>query len=242
MLPTVTIITICYNAEEFIERTMKSVEAQTYPNIEYLIIDGVSKDNTLEIVQQYRHIVSKVVSEPDKSLYDAMNKGIRHATGDYIWFMNAGDRIATPQVLENAIKGSNNADFIYGKTLRVTEDGKEHPWHKAHPSANDLTWKSFRNGLIVCHQSMIVRRSIAPEYDLSWKHVADLDWILRVMKQVNTVHDTEEYMSLFLEGGYSNKTKRASLMERFKVLTTHFGIGETIIEHVSIVFRRLVGR
>lgn len=238
MQPKVSIITVSYNAEEYIERTIQSVQAQTYSNIEYIVIDGVSKDNTLDIVKRYESVVSILVSEPDKSLYDAMNKGIKHATGDYIWFMNAGDRIADPSTLETAIAGAQNADFIYGKTVRITEEGEQHPWHKKHPSAASLTWKSFGEGMVVCHQSMLIRRSLAPLYDMGWKHVADIDWCIKIMKQVKGVHDTGAVMSLFLEGGYSNQTKRASLMERFRVVRSHLGLWGALWAHSRILWGR----
>ncbi len=241
-LPKVSIITVSYNAEQFIERTIQSVQAQTYTNIEYLVIDGASKDGTMNIVKRYQSAVSVLVSERDKSLYDAMNKGILRATGDYIWFMNAGDKIAAPDTLEKAIAGAGNADFIYGKTIRITEAGEEFPWHKQHPNADTLTWKSFGEGMVVCHQSMLIRRSLAPLYDdTTWKHVADIDWCLKIMKQVTKVHDTGEVMSLFLEGGYSNQTKRASLMERFRVVRTHLGFLGAVGAHLRILGRRLIG-
>jgi len=241
MQPTVSIITVSYNAEEYIERTMQSVQAQTYPNIEYVVIDGASKDKTLEIINNYKSIVTTLVSERDKNLYDAMNKGIQHATGEYIWFMNAGDKIATPDTLEKAMAGAQNADFIYGKTIRITEDGQEHAWHKAHPKPETLNWKSFGQGMVVCHQSMLVRRSLAPLYDLNWKHVADIDWCLKVMKGAKKVHDTGETMSLFLEGGYSNQTKRASLKERFRVVQSHMGFAGAVGSHLKIIVKRLLG-
>lgn len=241
MLPKVSIITVSYNAEQFIERTIQSVQEQTYSNIEYVIIDGASKDGTLDIVNRYQSLVSTLVSERDKSLYDAMNKGIKQATGDYIWFMNAGDRIASPETLEKAMAGAQDADFIYGKTIRITEDGQQHPWHKAHPNPETLNWKSFGEGMVVCHQSMLVRRTLAPLYDdTTWKHVADIDWCLKVMKQVNKVHDTGEVMSLFLEGGYSNQTKRASLKERFRVVRSHLGLLGAVVAHLRILGKRLI--
>lgn len=242
MLPKVSIITVSYNAEEFIERTIKSVREQTYSNIEYVIIDGASKDGTLDIVNRYKSAVSILVSERDKSLYDAMNKGIQNATGDYIWFMNAGDRIATPETLEKAMAKAENADFIYGKTIRITEDGQQFPWHKAHPTPESLNWKSFGEGMVVCHQSMLIRRTLTPLYDLNWKHVADIDWCLKIMKQVNKVHDTGEVMSLFLEGGYSNQTKRASLKERFSVVRSHLGLVGATVAHFRILGKRLFSR
>ena len=95
MTPRITIITVCYNAEQTIPRTLRSIQAQTYSNIEYLVIDGASKDGTLELVQKLAPRAN-VFSEPDKGIYDAMNKGLKHATGEYIWYVNAGDALPSP--------------------------------------------------------------------------------------------------------------------------------------------------
>ena len=99
MKPKVSIITVVFNGENIIEKTMQSVFAQTYDNIEYIIVDGKSSDNTLSIIEKYKEKISVLISEKDKGLYDAMNKGLQVATGDYVWFMNGGDQIADAQVL-----------------------------------------------------------------------------------------------------------------------------------------------
>ena len=102
MTPRITIITVCYNAEQTIPRTLRSIQAQTYSNIEYLVIDGASKDGTLELVQKLAPRAN-VFSEPDKGIYDAMNKGLKHATGEYIWYVNAGDALPSPSTVEDLV-------------------------------------------------------------------------------------------------------------------------------------------
>ena len=106
MQPRISIITICYNAASTITRTLRSVSAQTYPNIQYLIIDGASKDNTLELVRELAP-EAEIYSERDKGIYDAMNKGLDRATGDYVWYVNAGDALASP----TTVRGSRPSDL-----------------------------------------------------------------------------------------------------------------------------------
>ena len=115
--PKISVVTVCYNAVNDIEKTILSVINQTYPNIEYLIIDGGSKDGTMDIVNKYKDKIDVIVSEPDKGIYDAMNKGIDRATGDWINFMNAGDCFYNNVALESVFPRnyeSVNFDILYG--------------------------------------------------------------------------------------------------------------------------------
>jgi glycosyltransferase involved in cell wall biosynthesis len=238
MHPKVSVITVCYNAEAFLERTIQSVIAQDYPNIEYVVIDGASKDNTLAIAQRYAGRIATLVSEPDKSLYDAMNKGIQRATGDYVVFMNAGDCIATPQSLSRLMGGSNNADLVYSKAEFVDENGQHRPWHKKTPPPHQLNARSFMNGMVICHQCMLVKRSIAPQYDWqTWKIAADINWSIEVMKQVKTAHFHDAIFCHFLAGGVSDKRRRQAVKERFRISVQHFGLWSTLLVHVKIAFQ-----
>lgn len=221
----ISIITVAYNAEQFIERTLLSVIEQTYENIEYIIIDGKSKDNTLTIVNKYKDNISKIISEPDKSLYDAMNKGIAAATGDYIWFMNAGDRIFTKNTLSHIMENSNGEDFIYGNYIMVDEAGNTFKGHKEPPLDTEISARSFMNGMVVCHQSMLVKRSIAEQYDLvNWKISADIDWCIRTLKNAKTFKLIPEIWCWFLTGGVSDTSRFKSNKERFKIAKKHFGL------------------
>ena len=117
--PKFSVITVTYNAEKVLEDTVQSVISQTYHHVEYIIIDGASKDGTLEIVNRYRDRINQLVSEPDKGLYDAMNKGIALATGDYLCFLNAGDSFHeddTLQKMVHSINGNELPDILYGET------------------------------------------------------------------------------------------------------------------------------
>ncbi|MBX7050671.1 MAG: glycosyltransferase [Flavobacteriales bacterium] len=233
--PVVSIITVVYNASAVIDRTMRSVAAQTWPEIEHIIIDGVSKDDTLEKVAQYLHPNLHVFSEPDKGIYDAMNKGIRRATGDYIIFMNAGDEFYSPDVLQK-ILSMPEGDFYYGNTMVVDDHGKELGERRLHPPKN-LNWKSLQFGMCVSHQSILVKRSICVSYDLNYKISGDIDWTIRVLKNAKNVIDSGIFVSKFLEGGVSTSKRKQGLKERFAILSHHYGIVRTIFNHMFILLR-----
>lgn len=236
----VSIITISYNAEAYIERTIRSVIEQTYSNIEYVIVDGVSKDGTLDIIKKYEKHIDTFISEPDKNLYDAMNKGIGLATGDYIVFMNSGDIIHSPRALEEMMENNENADLIYGKAEYVNEEGVRRPWHKKTPKPKQLNAKSFMSGMVICHQCMIVKRSIAPLYELDrWKIASDIDWSIRVMKNVKTTHFYDEIFCDFLEGGVSDNQRKWAMEDRFKISVLHFGLFAALVEQVKIVLNAI---
>ncbi len=235
--PKISIITVCFNAEKFIERTIKSVISQTYPNIEYIIIDGKSKDATVEVIKKYENKISRWTSEPDRGIYDAMNKGMRAATGEYVWFLNAGDRIYSERTVEDIMRQANNEDLIYGDAERVDEAGNSRGWHKKTPAANELSVKSFLNGMVLCHQSMIVKRLVAPEYSLSWMIVGDIDWAIRIMMQVKSKKYINTVFCRFLDGGISSARRKKALKERFDVLNKYYGLVPTLLAHLKFGFQ-----
>ena len=152
--PEISIITVTYNAEAVLEDTIQSVISQTYHHVEYILVDGASKDGTLSIIDRYRDRITRIVSEPDKGLYDAMNKGIRLATGDYLCFLNAGDSFHeddTLQQMVRSISGNELPDVLYGETELVDKEGHFIRMRRlAAPEV--LTWRSFKQGMLVCHQ------------------------------------------------------------------------------------------
>lgn len=240
-LPKVSIITVCYNAASTIEKTIKSVLAQDYPNIEYIIIDGLSKDDTLAVVHQYSDQIDLIVSEEDKHTFDAMNKGLKHATGDFVWYIHADDQIFAADTLSKAMADYAGEDFIYGKTRMVDEAGNERSLEarKKHPEASKLTWKTMLDGMVIGHQAMLVRREIAPLYDLQYPLVGDLDWVINILKKTTKVRDTGIYMCRFVEGGISTKQRKASLKQRFEILKKHFGLLPTLGQHFLILLKAL---
>ena len=243
---TFTIITCTYNASEYVGRTMESVAGQTYPHVQHLIQDGASSDDTLRIVGHYER--AEVVSEKDGGLYDAMNRAIIRAKGDYIVFLNAGDKLYSPTTLEELarkVKGYDSSSMpavLYGDTNIVDERGKYiGPRHLLPPEK--LSWRSFRNGMLVCHQAFYVRTDIARQvpYDLRYRLSADVDWCIRVMKEAERQHlellNTHLTLCDFLEGGMTKKNHRASLKERFRVMVRHYGLLMTVYKHFTFLFR-----
>ena len=185
--PKFSIITVTYNAEKVLEDTIQSVIFQTYRNVEYIIVDGASKDHTLEIVNKYHNRINKVISEPDKGLYDAMNKGIQLATGDYLCFLNAGDKFHDSETLQKVVhtlKDQELPDVIYGETAIVDEEGHFLHMRRLSTPAH-LNWKSFKQGMLVCHQAFFVNRELAiiHLYDLQYLFSSDFDWCIRIMKK-----------------------------------------------------------
>lgn len=240
MQPRISIITICYNAASTISRTLRSVSAQTYPNIQYLIIDGASKDNTLELVRELAP-EAEVYSERDKGIYDAMNKGLDRATGDYVWYVNAGDALASPTTVEDLVRttctGDSLPDVLYGDTRLIDSEDHDLGLRRLRPP-HQLDWRSFRSGMLVCHQAFVAKRSISPHYDLSYRFSADVDWCIRVLKEAKTTAFYPEPIALYLNEGTTTANHRASLIERFHVMRHHYGLVTTVLLHLRFLVDR----
>jgi len=251
MNPLISIITITYQAELYLRRTMESILSQDYSNIEYIVVDGGSNDQTVSIIKEYetlfllKGVSFKWISESDKGIYDAMNKGLQIATGDYVWFMNAGDQISSENCLSGLIQDLfgglmnelvSTPDFIYGETFIVNEQG-EIMGSRRLKAPEVLNWKSFRMGMLVCHQSMLVKRLIAPAFDLQYNYSADFDWTIRCLKKAKYIHNTHLVLSSFLDGGVSKKRMRASLKERFNIMADNYGLMSTSLRHLWFICR-----
>lgn len=243
LTPKFSIITVTYNAADTIEDTIQSVISQTYHHVEYIIIDGASKDNTLNIVDRYREHITCLVSEPDKGLYDAMNKGMQLATGDYLCFLNAGDSFHEDDTLQLMVHSLRNTeklpDVLYGETELVDSEG--HFVRMRRLSAPEtLNWKSFRQGMLVCHQAFFARRELTEPYDLHYRFSADFDWCIRIMKKANALHNTHLTLIDYLEEGMTTQNHQASLRERFYIMTRHYGWLSTILHHAWFAIRLLI--
>ena len=154
-----SVITVTYNAEHTLERTLKSVREQTYPAIEHIIVDGNSNDGTVALIHRYENERLKWISEPDKGLYDAMNKGIKMATGDYLCFLNAGDTFYdtdTVQKIFASIDEDHSPDILYGETAIVDDNGRFLHMRRLQAPKN-LTWKSFKHGIDVYKRQHYIR-------------------------------------------------------------------------------------
>ena len=234
-----SIITVTYNAVEWLERTIQSVISQSYTNIEYIIIDGNSTDGTLDIIKKYRSSIAQCISEPDGGLYDAMNKGLNLATGDYVWFINAGDMLYsenTVQEIVNMLDGKNLPDIVYGETQIVDAQGSLLAMRRL-KAPEKLSWRSFNMGMLVCHQSFLVKKAIAPNYDLKYVFTADYDWCIRCMKRANTIFNTHLILSQFLEAGISAANRKEALKERYRIMCENYGKIPTQIRHIWFAVR-----
>ena len=235
MLPKLSVITIVYNNAKDIERTMFSVLNQSYKNIEYVIIDGASTDGTLEIIKKYENRLAKLISEKDKGIYDAMNKGLAQATGDYVLFMNSGDEIYEMDTVEKVFATAPNADIYYGETEMYDEN-----WNslgqRRHQAPETFTWRSFKYGMSISHQAIYIRRSLTEPYNLQYKYSADIDWIIKIAKKASNIVNTHLYVAKYLVGGMSKQKHRESLKERFKIFSHYYGFVANVINHIVIAF------
>lgn len=237
---TISIITVVYNGENLLEGTIQSVLQQTYPHIEYIVVDGQSKDGTLAIIHRYADKISTWISEPDKGLYDAMNKSLDLATGDFVWFMNAGDRIFAPDTVEKMVtKYTPETDILYGEVMLVN-DARKHIGTRSKLTTqklpNQLNFNSLQKGMVVCHQGFLPRRSIAQKY-ISGNLAADIDWVLACLKQSRKNTNTDLILAEYLQGGVSKQRHHQSLKDRYQVLKKHYGFLPNLWNHFWIILR-----
>ena len=238
-LPVFSIITVTFNAAQVLEQTILSVISQTYGNIEYIIIDGASQDGTVKIIRQYESGISYWASEPDKSIYDAMNKGLQAATGNYVWFLNAGDVLQHNNIVtEIAEIAEQNGlpDILYGETDLINKEGKIFAERRL-KTPNKLTWKGFRMGMLVCHQAFIVKQSTAPEFDLQYRFSADFDWCIRCLREAKIIVNTHQRIVNYLYEGLTTENRIKSLKERYSIMCTYYGVIPTQIRHLWFAVR-----
>lgn len=240
MGPLFSIITVTWNAADVIAPTLESVQRQTSSDYEMLIIDGASTDGTLDIVKRASISSLRVFSEPDKGLYDAMNKGIARAQGRYLIFLNAGDAFASDTVLARlAMLTGDNPGVIYGQTQLVDAD-REVVGNRHLTAPKRLTVDSFLRGMVVCHQAFVARRDLVPEYDLNYRLSADYDWCIRVLKKspLNAYAGRVPIIS-YLADGVTTRHHRKSLWERYRIMCHHYGTGQATLAHLAFIPRYL---
>lgn len=243
MKPKFSIITITYNAASVIEPTLASVAAQSYRNFEYLLIDGGSTDDTVAKAKASGIKFAHIVSERDNGLYDAMNKGIKLAEGDYLCFLNAGDAFHSSDTLERIVaaipEGDSLPDVLYGETAEVDENRCFVRMRRL-SVPEKLHWKSFKQGMLVCHQAFYARRELAPLYDLKYRLSADVDWCIKIMKRSENMVNVGFTVVDYLQNGLSLQNHRASLIERFKIMCRHYGVFSTVMHHIWFVLRAVI--
>lgn len=254
-----TVVTCTYNAGRTVKTTLDSVMGQTWRNVEHIIMDGASADGTVAMAESYKaesdamdcgHEVV-VVSEPDNGLYDAMNKALGRATGDYVVFMNAGDSYPSPHTLGDIAASVGTVGelpaVLYGDTDLVDKEGR-FVTHRRLTPPRRLTWKSFRHGMLVCHQAFYARADIARAvpYDLQYRFSADVDWCIRIMKRAArerlALRNVNMVLVNYLAEGMTTENHRASLKERFRVMCVHYGTLPTVAMHLWFAVRALLCR
>ena len=243
MKPKFSIITVTFNAASVIEPTLASVAEQSYRNFEYLLIDGGSTDDTVAKAKASGIKFAHIVSERDKGLYDAMNKGIKLAKGDYLCFLNAGDAFHSPDTLEKIVaaipEGASLPDILYGETAEV-DDNRNFVRMRRLQAPDKLHWTSFKQGMMVCHQAFYARRDLVPLYDLKYRLSADVDWCIKIMKRSENMVNVGFIVVDYLQNGLSLQNHRASLIERFKIMCRHYGVFSTVMHHIWFVLRAVI--
>ena len=218
-MTSLSVVTVCYNASSTIRTAIESVVTDKPSKLEYIVVDGGSRDGTVPILESFRHQIDVLISERDGGIYDAMNKGVAAATGDFVAFLNADDRYL-PGKLRTLMKALDEPhprlDVVYGDWLGVAADGST----RLRSGDHRVTWKHR-----LCHQAMAVRRSmmIGPlGFDLSYRLCADYDLILRLREGGARFFHVPQPLVSFIETGVSNTLLR-----------------EAATESILIAFRRL---
>jgi glycosyltransferase involved in cell wall biosynthesis len=181
--PLISLVTVCYNAENLLAETLQSAINQSYKNIELVIVDGNSKDNTLEVAKRFQSHIGTLISESDKGIYDAMNKGIKVAKGDWIYFLNAGDFLINEQIIEEVFNAKIPSDclFIYGKVQTLNE-----PTGVNYIAGEKVSFPDFFTKYPICHQATFTHKDAFIKfgnYDSNLRLAADTEWFTRIFKK-----------------------------------------------------------
>lgn len=262
----ITLITVTYNAQEVLGATLDSVFSQSYPAIEHIVVDGASTDSTVSMAKDYmeRSFASdkghevRLLVEPDNGIYDAMNKGLAMATGDYVCFLNAGDSLHSADTVAELVRNTCVDSYItedggrkrlpavlYGNT-DIVDNGRNFLHHRRLSPPEKLDWKSFRNGMLVCHQAFYARTDIAKKnkFNMAYRFSADFDWCVRVMKDAEEMNlpivDSHIVLADYLKEGTTTRNHKASLKERFRIMTRYYGLVNTSLNHVWFALRAVV--
>lgn len=221
----ISIITACLNSERCIEKCINSVLLQTYSNIEYIVVDGQSTDATCKIIGQHRHAIAEFISERDTGIYSAWNKGIKKATGDYVFILNSDDTLQNSRVVEDVvgfILKNHGPKAVYGKVL-VCEEGTDYSFVAGRPSE----LKDFVYKMSFCTPGAFINRSVYHEvgfYDEQYSISSDYDWAIRLFKMydIKEIVFFDRIITVFCTGGVSNKRYRLAFSEVSSIVKKHF--------------------
>lgn len=224
--PKISIITVVFNGENTIKNTISSIINQSYLDYEYIIIDGCSTDNTLNLINEFSEKITYVLSEPDNGIFDAMNKALSLATGEWVLFINSGDLLYDNNTLFKIFNSGINyseIDLIYGDVLLY--DSKDTYTFKSKTSPLKMNLNA------ICHQSVLIRKKSHDLFDLKYKLSADHKLIYQLFKSKNTYY-TNFLISKILIGGVSSNLKKT----RSEKLQISWECGDIIDKFLSIIF------
>lgn len=229
-----SIISVCYNCENEIDKTINSLLKQDYKDYEYIIVDGKSTDATLNKIVSYKDRFDKIriISEPDKGIYDAMNKGIEAANGEYIYFLNMGDCFFSQDVLSYvASKLCTRKDFYYGNIQR----GDKVIYHKKNIRKRDLIFREY----MICHQSIFAKRESLERFsfDNTYKICADREWLITLLEHGGQGEYLDKIVALYDESGISGNLEKFT-KDSLRIAKAHGGKKAIII----IKLKRFVGK
>ena len=228
--PLFSIITVVYNAEQHVAETVQSVLDQTCDDYEYIVIDGASTDRTLAVLELYQAHIDTLVSEPDRGIYDAMNKAVGMAKGKYVNFMNAGDRFYSPETLDKVSQhwqqagGLDRVDIIYGKVVKISSEASGFQYEKGKP----VSPNSFFLSIPMCHQAMFIKtdlfRSVGG-YSLDYQAGSFYGWLgayYGYRQSLDRLSYVDQRIAFYLDGGYSFQMKKVIDRERLSVAKRYF--------------------
>lgn len=240
--PFLSIITVVFNNLAGLKHTYQSIISQTSTDFEWLVIDGGSTDGIQEWLTDLAITNMRFISEKDAGLYDAMNKGLKLATGTFVWFMNSGDSIYSSNTVQLLIAQSSGKDVLYGETMLVDANDTKLGIRSEKTTRvlpKKMTPFSMIKGMVVCHQSFIPQRSLAPAYNLKYRFSADIDWVISCLKNASSIHNCNAILSNYLVGGISAQNQKSGLKERWGIYVVHYGFVYTVLAHIYIAFRYL---
>jgi glycosyltransferase involved in cell wall biosynthesis len=239
-----SVISIAYNNLKGLKKTLEIFEKNSFQNeIELVIVDGGSNDGSKEFLENQK-ISKNWVSEPDKGIYNAMNKGIEMAKGDYLWFLNSGDFAFNEDAVQQLLKQlEKSPDAVYAETMMVDEDGNElgtRSQISTRKLPDNLNWKSLKFGMNVSHQSFVIKKEKCLKYNEQYRHVADIDWMIACLKRCHKILKMDGVLACFAMDGHSSKHRKVSNQERYQVLNKHYGTINNAWNHAYILFRKIL--
>ncbi|WP_416768933.1 glycosyltransferase family 2 protein [Sulfurimonas sp. ST-25] len=224
--PYLSIITITYNAEDYLKDTLQSIKDQTFKDYEYIIIDGNSCDGTLDIIDQYNAYIDIVISEKDSGIYNAMNKGLKLAKGEWVTFLNAGDSYRDENTLKKIFAQMDpKLKLVYGDWANIDRNGL-FEYMKATTDLKGTLQKNF----YICHQSLFVKNERLPFYDESYRIKADYQWVIDIVKSVDEseIRYLNSILALYDHEGLSAKYLITNAREYMRLTYKNFGLFQVI--------------